>query len=290
MAGALYGLRIGEQLVLDPQNAAFPVPVARNVGGFTLQELHMLDYPYFIDIRGSGLNREQPITSDLTQLAIPWASPIEVDTGKQGERKLTELLRSSDQSWLSSSLDIMPRIDSRGGTSYEPEGEQKSQLLGLIVAGRFDSYFAGKGSPLLNQKSEAKQGETEENEKTGDAAVVSGVIEHSPESARIVLFSSNDFLQDQVIYMTGAAGGSEYLNTLQLMANAVDWSLEETGLSSIRARGHFNRTLPPMAHGEQLFWEYLNYILAALALAGIALVQRWRKRSSYRAYLQLMTD
>lgn len=287
-----YGLKIGEQLVMDPQNAAFPVPVTRNVGGFTLQELHMLDYPYFIDVRGSGLNREHPITSDLPQLTVPWASPIEIDKEKRGERKLTELLRSSERSWLSSSLDIMPRIDSRGDASYAPEGAQKSELLGVIAAGRFDSYFTGKQSPLLKKPSQqdSEKDAPEQDREQSDPTVVSGIIERSPESARIVLVSSNDLLQDPVIYMIGAAGGSEYLNTLQFMTNAVEWSLEETGLSSIRARGHFNRTLPPLAHGEQLFWEYLNYILAALALTAIALLQRWRKNAAHRTYLRLLTD
>ena len=288
---AQYGLKIGEQLVLDPRNAAFPVPVTRDVGGFMLQEIHMLDYPYFIDIRASGLNRTQPITADLPQLTIPWASPIEIDPDKQKERTLTELLHSSKGSWLSSSLDVMPRIDSSGVATYEPEGRQQRQLLGVIVSGRFDSYFAGKKSPLLKQASADDAAKaTETDQAQPDAAAVSGIIERSPESSRIILISSNDLLQDQIIYMTGAAGGSEYLNALQFMANAVEWSLEETGLSSIRARGHFNRTLPPMAHSEQLFWEYLNYILAALALAAVALLQRWRKNAIHRAYLQLLTD
>ena len=86
----------------------------------------------------------------------------------------------------------------------------------------------------------------------------------------------------------GAAGGSEYLNTLQLMANAVDWSLEDAGLLSIRARSHFNRTLPPMEHASQLFWEYLNYVLAALALVVVALLQRRRSKARQRQYQQLV--
>ena len=45
----------------------------------------------------------------------------------------------------------------------------------------------------------------------------------------------------------------------------MDWSLEDAGLLSIRSRGNFNRTLPTLEHGTQLFWEYLNYGLALLA-------------------------
>ncbi|WP_031434885.1 Gldg family protein [Methylomarinum vadi] len=284
---AHHGLSMTDKLVMDAQNSAFPLPVTRNVAGFVLQELRMLDYPYFIDVRGDGLNRDNPITVDLPQLTLAWASPIVIDKDKQGQRTITELLHSSEQSWLSASTDVMPRIDASGQTHYTPEGDTGSQPLGVISAGRFDSYFAGKPSPLLQQE---KSSANEDNEQAEQEPTVSGVIEHSPESARIILFSSNDFLSDQVIRVAGSTSRSEYLNTLQLVANTIDWSLEDAGLLSIRARGHFNRTLPPMEHGAQLFWEYLNYALAALALGLVALLQRQRHKMRQRDYLRLLAE
>ena len=110
------------------------------------------------------------------------------------------------------------------------------------------------------------------------------MIKHSPESARIIVFSSNDFLSDNVLRLVGSAQQSEYLNSVQMVANAVDWSLEDSGLLSIRSRGHFNRTLPPMEQSTQVFWEYLNYGLALIALGIIALVvtqQRYRKHKQF---------
>jgi ABC-2 type transport system permease protein len=98
------------------------------------------------------------------------------------------------------------------------------------------------------------------------------------------VLASNDFLNDQIIQLLGTAAQGDYQNTMQLMANAVDWSLEDAGLLSIRSRGNFNRTLPPLEQGEQMFWEYLNYVLAAIALGVVALVQRQRKRARQAAY------
>ena len=292
---AHHGLNIDDKLVLDSHNSAFPVPVTRNIGGFELQEMRMLDYPYFIDVRGEGLNQGNTITAHLPQLSIPWASPILVDASKQGQRQLTQLLKSSEQSWLSSSLDIMPRIDSQGLSAFNPEGEQKSYALGVINEGRFDSYFAGKVSPLID-KAQAQEEAADEFEETNDETsqtedigVVGSVIARSPESARIILFSSNDFLRDQVTQLASAATGGEYLGAQQLLANTVDWALEETGLLSIRSRSHFNRTLPPLAHSEQLFWEYLNYALAAITLGGISLFQR-RRRHRHRKRVLAMMD
>jgi ABC-2 type transport system permease protein len=99
------------------------------------------------------------------------------------------------------------------------------------------------------------------------------------------LFSSNDFVQDQVLQLTAGVSQNDYLNSLQLMMNAVDWSLEDRALISIRARGNFNRTLPPMEHDQQLMWEYGNYALAFALLMGLALFDRQRRKRKQREYL-----
>ncbi len=287
-----HGLEIGKQLVLDPQNAAFPVPLTRDIGGFQVEEVVMLDYPYFIDIRRDGMNAESGITADLPQVSMAWASPIRVDRDRQQGRSVIELLHSSSGAWLSDSTDVLPRVDAAGVSPFRPEGEAGRRLLGVILEGRFESFFAGRESPLLAQdeasEEVAEDGSQAPEEREEDTLV--SVIGHSPESARIVLYGSGDFLQDVVVRMAGAAAGSDYLNSLQLMANTVDWALEDQGLLSIRARGHFNRTLPPMEQGEQVFWEYLNYALAALAITLVALFhyrRQRRRQARFSRYLQV---
>jgi len=112
------GIKISDSLVMDPQNASFPVPVTRNVGGYNFQEVRMLDYPYFIDLR-DGLSAQNAITSDLGQLTMAWASPIQIDNDMNSKRRTLKLLSSSARSWESESLDIMPRI-SRDGVEPFP--------------------------------------------------------------------------------------------------------------------------------------------------------------------------
>ena len=295
---AHHGLELDNNLVMDPQNAAFPLPVNRSVGGFQIQEIKMLDYPYFIDVRGEGLNQDNPITSDLPQATIAWGSPILVDAEKNTGREITELLRSSDRAWLSSSTSIVPRFDTNGNSQYYPQGQQSSHLLAVISAGRFDSFYQGKLSPLLTQteqdpsttaESEGDNDQHFEEESESDT-IVSSVIERSPESARIILFASNDFLRDQVVGLAGSVNGSSYLNTLQLVSNSIDWSLEDASLLSIRSRGHFNRTLPPMEKSDQLFWEYLNYGALVLLLGLIALLQHQTQRARQKRHQQMLTS
>lgn len=283
-----HGLTIEEKLVMDKQNVPFPLPVNRNIGGFSVQEMRMLDYPYFIDVRASGLSAESAITQSLPQTTIAWASPIVLDAEKQKSHKVTELLRSSDKSWLSGDMNVAPQITSDGITRYVPTGEQKSQLLGVISQGRFDSFFAGKESPLL-QQADAAMAE-EQNANTDAVKNIGSVIQRSPESARIIVFSSNDFLSDPVVSMAGMANGGQYLNSLQLMANTLDWALEDEGLMSIRARSNFNRTLPTLEQSTQAFWEYLNYALALVALVLVGLVQYRVKRAREQQYRQWLAS
>jgi len=310
---AHHGFTIAESLVMDPQNAAFPVPVTRNVGGMQLQELRMLDYPYFIDVRSDGLNTDSPIAADLGQVTLAWASPISVDAERQQERDTQPLIESSVRSWLTTSTDVMPRMEQNNVSSWQPEGDAQSQILAVSSRGRFDSYFAGKTSPLVTDTSAvasdaadatasnadpAASNDAIADEGTADVAdpqeellgSLDTVIERSPESARLILIASNDFLRDQVTQMTGAAQGNAYLAPFQLIANSIDHSLDDTGLLSIRGRGQFNRTLPPMDRGSQRVWEYLNYGLAAVAIGLIAVFYRMRKRRREQEQLAWMTS
>jgi ABC-2 type transport system permease protein len=286
---AHHGIEIAAQLVMDPQNAAFPAPVTRQVGGFSFQDLVMLDYPYFIDVRGAGLNADSALTSGLPQVTMGWASPIALDAEKQQGRTTTILLQSSPGSWLSQDTNVMPKVNDLGLSGFAPEGELASQTLAVLVEGRFDSFFTGQPSPLLELPEEPIEEPDVEGSEADETiedtlGVVTSVIDRSTDSARLFVFASNGFLADQFLRMVGSAEGVVYSNTVQMMANVVDWSLEDQSLLGIRSRGHFNRTLPPMDNAEQALWEYLNYLLAVLGIAAVFLVYRRRMASTRRIY------
>ena len=253
----------------------------------------MLDYPYFVDVRGDGLNEDSPITAGLPQITMSWASPLSVSAGEGVVA--TTLLSSSPGSWLSTDTNVMPRLDDQGLTAFVPTGEQHVHKLAVVLEGRFTSYFQGKESPLLSlaqaeaqdqaREQESAAGEpdptaadTEESDDTSGLGVISSVIERSPESARLLVFSSNDFVADQTLRMIGSADGMIYGNSVQMLVNVVDWALEDQSLIGIRSRGNFNRTLPGMDVAEQSFIEYLNYGLAALGVGIVIFVFRRRMR------------
>lgn len=155
------GVSIDRQLVLDPQHSTLPVPVTRQAGGFSFQQMAMLPYPYFANLRAGAFgpatgSASAAIYGDLPQLTVPWASPINIKTAKSaattppdaGTTKPTgagvhntaeqtapaehsadsssglvyqPLLVTSAGSWRSSSLDVMPTLNADGQVSYSGE-------------------------------------------------------------------------------------------------------------------------------------------------------------------------
>jgi ABC-2 type transport system permease protein len=265
-----YGLSYGKGLVLDTQSGALPIPVQRNVGGYSVQEIELANYPYIVDVRNRGLSTASPITAGLGQIDVPWASPIIVaaQTPAQNTRKATELLRSSERSWLSDSNDLMPDYDSHPDMGFAAGKPSGPQTLAVMVEGGFDSLFKGKPSPLL---------------PAAAAPALDRVIQHSPDSARLIMLGSSAMLSDQAIRLVGEALGSNYTKPTEFVQNMVEWSLEDQGLLSIRGREHFARTLMPMTRNAQAFWEYLNY---GAALGGLAIIWLFNRRRRHLVTLR----
>ena len=296
------GIAFEDEMVLDPQNAAFPIPVDRRVGGFVVQETQLVSYPYFVDIRGEGLAKESGLTAGLDQVTLTWASPITLDEQKNQGRKLVRLLESTDQAWTSDSLNIQPDFRAHGKLGFAPGKERGKQLLGIAVEGRFESFFKDKPSPLATQKEAAEtqtnpaededgQDPEAKSEASAEPAkkepVITRVIDRSPESARIILFASNSFLTDEMLDLAAAGLGTRYLKPVDLVANAVDWSLEDRGLLAIRGRAQFSRTLDPLDRDTQMFWEYLNYGLALLGLVVVWLIRRQVNTQAQQRYAEV---
>lgn len=279
------GIDIGDKLIMDPQSAAFPVPVTRQVGMYSVQEMTLINYPFFAELREQGLDQKSPVTSNLVQLTVPWASPINLDDSKNTGRDVVKLAQTSPGSWLSDETDISPRMNPDGTHGFPIKPAEGSQLVAVAITGRFDSYFTGKESPLL--KHEATEQDSEEKEqKPGE--IITSIIEHSPDSARLVVLSSNSFAEDGIMRMLSSMAGNDYVAPLQMLVNVVDWSLEDEGLLSIRSRDHFNRTLPPLDDSQRQFWELLNYGLALVGLLAVYLFMVWRKQTRRAQYTRLL--
>ena len=277
-----HGLSLKPEMILDPHASAFPVPVQRNLGGFTVEETHLVNYPYFIDIRREGMSEKNAVTAGVAQITMNWASPISIDQNKNSQRQITKILESSRQSWTSDATIMQPDFRRNPELGFAPVGEPEQKLVAVSVSGKFSSYFAGKPSPLLASEQEKKQPPPMKEPSPAEPEkkqIISRQVDLSPDSSRIIVFSSSTFANDTMLSIGSTVARTNYLNPVQLIANAIDWSLEDEGLLSIRGRSHYSRTLAPLPKSMQIFWEYLNY---GLALLGLLITWTLRKISQKR--------
>jgi ABC-2 type transport system permease protein len=265
---ASWGVKIEEQLVLDRQNEAFPVPVTRDLGGLKIREIQLLPYPFFVDVRPDGMEKANVIVSGLPSVTMQWASPLSL-TPKEG-LTATVLLKSSEKAWTQDSTEIQPPKD-----GFAPAKGQtlKAYSLAVALTGEFRSSFEGKPNPLLSAGDKAAPADDK-----GKAEVDRGTIKKSPKTARLVVVGSSEFINDNVLDLSRQTGSERFMNNLQLTQNIVDWSVADTDLLTIRSRGAYARTLKPMAPADKLTWEVVNGGLAAAGLGLIVLVTLLRRR------------
>ena len=265
------GLTFADGVVMDERSAPFPIPVLRKVGDYEFQQMRLLQYPYFSEIRDQELNADNNITNSLKRVVMAWASPIVMSAGLSSSHNTVSLLKTSQQAWQSNNTNVVPRIRQDGTSTFAKPAQTQQYDVGLSVQGRFNSWFADKDSPLLDNSTAVN--------------TFSSVINRSPESAKIILFSSNEFLKDRIMQLIGSSNRTDFRDNITLLKNAVDVSLEGDGLQNIRARSNFNRTLPPTEVAQQQWVEYGNYAGALLLLLLIALGRKIAYKQRLKSYV-----
>jgi ABC-2 type transport system permease protein len=305
-----HGVGVAEAMVMDPQNTPFPIPVPRRVGGFVVEEIQTLDYPYFPDVRADGLSARSGITANLGQITVNWTSPVVLDADKHAGLDVTRLIQSSPGAWTSESPDMQPDFEQYGDLGFPHGDDIGRKLLAVVVEGRFESAFAGERSPLLPAEDAGADAEAASAARAGADAdtaasedpvagadagvdeqpVVSAVVERSPASARLIVIGSDSFLSDTAISLASEATQSRYLKPLEFVQNAVEWSLEDRGLLALRGRGQFSRLLEPVGREQRVFLESLNYALAAAGLVLVYWLHRVLRRRRERTLLAMLKN
>jgi ABC-2 type transport system permease protein len=264
---ASYGVQVEDYMVLDPQNEPFPTQVQREVAGMQVIEVQEVAYPYFVDVRSENMSDDSPIVSNLSAVTMHWVSPLILDEVKNEGREVEILLQSSEDSWLSDSLDVLPQTNLYPEYGFPVEGEQKSRPLAASIRGTFESYFRDEGSPF---EAAAPVTATVEGPQ--------GMIETSPETARLVVLGSVEFIDDAILQLSQSLSADRYLQNLELVQNAVDWAAEDEDLLGIRSRGTYTRLLKEMDTGQESIWEVINYGLVLVALIVVGVLSFTRRR------------
>ena len=263
-----YGVKMGGNLILDTQNEPFPIQVQRDVAGVVVMDIEHINYPFFVDIRACGLNRDNPIASNIPSLTMHWASPLyKVSTKSNVE--IDSFIASSQESWLRESIDVRPDMENYPEIGFEIEGEQMSRDIAMTINGQFNSYF------------------TENELNFADANMPDSDIQMfdtSPDGTRVVVFGSGDFINDTFLELSQSMSEERYLSNLQFVQNAIDWAVKDEGLLKLRGRTIYVRLLDPMTESRQQLWEYMNYGVMIVGLLIIGILWSLKKRAEKPRY------
>lgn len=294
---AHYGITVEDSLVMDEQNEPFPIPVSRNLGGLTVQEIRQINYPFFVDVRADGMAADSPAVANLPAVTMNWVSPLTI-ANKDQSRKVVTLLKSSPNSWTYTGTNVQPDFQQYPDSGFAPGNSMSEQTLAISSQGVFTSYFADRPDPRVAKAKEKEQtpdadgiieedlelndhkpGDDHQDNKTQTAMLPDApVIKKSPESARLVVVGSTEFVNDTVFSISQSMSQDRFLNSLGFLQNLVDWSVEDEDLLVIRSRGSYARLLAPLSRQQQTFWEWLNYGAAIVALLIVSVYGGLRQR------------
>ena len=257
-----YGVIVGDSLVMDSQNAPFPLQVQRDLGDMVVSEIQALAYPYFVDVRPNKMDFDSAVVKGLPLLTMSWASPVRVDETVLADAQATILASSSDAAWETAVADPLPDLETYPEIGFPVGDVMVSIPLAVAVEGSFSSAYMDRPSPF-EADAEAGAGEA------GAEKPRLGLIERSPNNTRLIVLGSAEFVNDNVYQISANFGGDRFFSNLQFLANAIDWFSEDVSLASIRSRGSAARILPPIDEGAQNRWVLINY---AVALVGLLLI------------------
>ncbi len=268
---AAWGITVGDDMVLDAKNQKLPVPTEDDATGEHVQDVVELPFPFFIKLDGDQL-APHVITAGLAGAVMHWASPVKAEAKVGADtHQVDVLLTSSNRSWLRLDPKIMPDLKTFPGAGFPgaddvPDDKKGPQVLAVAVTGGFTSAYAkdvgsGAGSAA------GSGGDKSEH-----------LIAHSPPDARVVVFGSSSFVSDVVQNIADELHDKLAASDVELVHNAVDWSLSDTDLLGIRSHNGAAHAITVGADSVSS-WRTANVIIAVLLLAGVIGFAAFRRRS-----------
>ncbi|MEE2902119.1 MAG: Gldg family protein [Myxococcota bacterium] len=269
-----YGVTIEDTLVMDPQNEKFPIPVMKDLGGFRVQQIQLVNYPFFIDVRSDGMNQTSPIMGGLPSVTMHWASPLsvtlpDVDDDEEQSREMFKLIQSTPDSWVRAESSVQPNFQLYPEVGFAVGEERARHTLAVALKGQFESAFKDRPNPLYSSSGDTNQPNADFTGRT---------LKKSPTSSRLVVVGTSNFVNDIVLNLSRQSGGDRATSNLQFVENILDWSVADVDLLSIRSRGTFARTLLPRSSDERQMYEFATYGIAVFFLLALILLTAGSRR------------
>ncbi|MFV1950960.1 MAG: GldG family protein, partial [Nitrospinota bacterium] len=251
---AHYGIKINKNLVLDSSSE-----MATFYKGFMR---FTLPYSFWPKISKQGFLKDHPIVNRLGAIVLPWTASVEILKEKTGDLKVTELVKSSDQSWTQRGyFDISPRQK----FNVEQE-EMKSYTLAAILSGKFKSFYAGKDIPA-----------PESDDNSNDNKIISpdkGERINESKDTHILVIGNSGFIADEFIRQSSG--------NFTFFMNSIDWLTVGDELIGIRSRRVTDRPLKEISEHKKAYIKFVDIFGMSAVLICIGLIRFYlRKRDRF---------
>lgn len=215
---------------------------------------------------------KHPITKDLNAIQLNFASTVDTIIAK-GIKK-TILMKTSPFSAISPT----PHMVNLGKLYNEPPESffnKQNLSVGVLLEGEFESAFKNRLTPKENFGEEIKikeKGDYTQMLVIGDGDIIKNQL--SIVDPNIPKGTPLPLGYDQYT-------GQQYGNR-DLLLNAVDYMLDDSGLISIRSRELKLRLLNPQkVKTEKGFWKLINTIVPVLTIVIIGLILTFLRKRKY---------
>lgn len=256
-----YGAKVNQDIVADGRahnNITYQV----NYGGFVLPI--STPYPLWVQIIRGGFAKDNPAVSALETMTFMWPSSVDITLSKADSASIKAIPLVSTTRFakaMEDNFDLNPRKE--WGAYFR--GPLKAYDLGAVLAGEFNSYYAGKPIPgVPNPADTANKGALAP--LPGDAT--RAIISKSPKTT-FVLIGDSDFLSD---------GGPR--ENIIFMTNLVEWLTLGDNLIGIRSKNVSDRMIDPrMTPATKSTLRIVNTIVMPLLVIVIGVFVYLRRKN-----------
>ncbi|MDF7811077.1 gliding motility-associated ABC transporter substrate-binding protein GldG [Hymenobacter sp. YC55] len=258
-----YGVRVNADLILDLNSGVIPLVTGKEGDKPKVEPMPWQFYPLVNNFS------THPITRNLDAVYTKFVSTI--DTVKATGIRKTPLLFTSRYSRVLPSPVPVNLNDAR----LQPDRKlykDKFEPVGYLLEGQFRSLYANRAQPGTTQFQPAT----------------------SPQAkpSKVLVISDGDFVRSELDPKTGRPfrlgfdrlANTEFANR-ELVLNAVDYMLDESGLIGVRSKQVTLRPLDKLKVIEQRrTWQLLNLVAPLVLLGAFGAVRAWRRKRRYAGF------
>ena len=249
-----YGFSVGQDFVLDRQNAPGPV----DMNGRRM----LANAPMFVGVEiPKAKDKDFSLLAGINAIIFPYASSVSLvgplAGGKPAQGRLWPLGQSSRASWKVSGFFLFTP-----GTPIEESKDKGPFALGYAYEGPLKSAFA-PAAPA----------------SAGMSLPPGSTPGESKKRVRMIVMGDSDFASDEYFPMSRFL--PIYGNGAQFLLNALGWTLEDEALTPVRAKTVTSRPIQLDADQKVTGLKMVNVLGVPLAFCAFGIV-RWRVRRSRR--------